>query len=414
MTQHVFSVPLNYAKPHDEKLEVFARELVALDKQTQDLPYLVYLQGGPGSESPRPVSSSGWVRRALKDYRVLLLDQRGTGLSSPITFQTLEPFSSVDQAEYLVHFRADNIVRDAEFIRNELLDSAAWSLLGQSFGGFCALRYLSDAPEHLKEVFITGGIASLTRPADDVYEATYKVLEQKNKAFFARYPKAQNLCQDIANHLLEYDISLPNGQRFTVEQFQQFGMLLGNGIGYEQLYYTLEHAFVSAKGKQTLSYTFLHDAFSTLGFLRQPLFSVLHEAIYAQETATNWSAQRIKPDAFNYASGQDFLFTSEMIYPWMFEQYQTLKPLKEVAEILAQKEDWPKLYDFEVLNQNTVPTAAAIYTNDLYVPLEYSLETVQQIPNLSTWVTSEYEHNGLRADGERILDKLITLVKTAC
>ena len=47
--------------------------------------------------------------------------------------------------------RADSIVRDAEALRQELLpgDGAAsrWAVLGQSFGGFCSLTYLSFAPE---------------------------------------------------------------------------------------------------------------------------------------------------------------------------------------------------------------------------------------------------------------------------
>lgn len=48
--------------------------------------------------------------------------------------------------------RADSIVADAELIReclNRDGDSAParWSLLGQSFGGFCAVQYLSVAPK---------------------------------------------------------------------------------------------------------------------------------------------------------------------------------------------------------------------------------------------------------------------------
>ena len=31
------------------------------------------------------------------------------------------------------------------------------------------------------------------------------------------------------------------------------------------------------------------------------------------------------------------------------------------------------------------------------------------VPTLKPWVTNEYEHNGLRADGDRILDRLIGL-----
>ena len=94
---------------------------------------------------------------------MLLLDQRGTGLSSPVTAQSLRSIGYARaQAEYLRHFRADNIVRDAEAIRRQLVGDRPWSILGQSYGGFCALRYLSAAPEGLEAALITGGIPSLT------------------------------------------------------------------------------------------------------------------------------------------------------------------------------------------------------------------------------------------------------------
>lgn len=40
--------------------------------------------------------------------------------------------SAEDLAEYLKHFRADNIVNDAEFIRLRMVPEAApWTILGQ-------------------------------------------------------------------------------------------------------------------------------------------------------------------------------------------------------------------------------------------------------------------------------------------
>ena len=51
------------------------------------------------------------------------------------------------QADYLMHFRADSIVKDAESIRRELVgDEEPWSVLGQSYGGFCAVHVSVDPP----------------------------------------------------------------------------------------------------------------------------------------------------------------------------------------------------------------------------------------------------------------------------
>jgi hypothetical protein len=58
-----------------------------------------------------------------------------------------------------------------------------------------------------------------------------------------------------------------------------------------------------------------------------------------------------------------------------------------------------------------VPVAAAIYTDDMYVERAFSERTAAVIRGLRPWITSEYEHNGLRADGDRILGHLIDLAR---
>src|SRR5215470_8119657 len=107
ITNHEYLVPLDHLKPNADKIKVFAREIVAAELQTnRDLPWLVFFQGGPGFPSPRPDTKSGWLKRAVKDYRVLLLDQRGTGLSTPVTFQTLAHMKSGnEQTQYLTNFQ---------------------------------------------------------------------------------------------------------------------------------------------------------------------------------------------------------------------------------------------------------------------------------------------------------------------
>ena len=88
LNDRFFAVPLDHQRPDGEQIEVFAREVAAAAKTDARQPWLVFLQGGPGGASPRPVGRESWLDRALKDYRVLLLDQRGTGRSTPATRQT--------------------------------------------------------------------------------------------------------------------------------------------------------------------------------------------------------------------------------------------------------------------------------------------------------------------------------------
>src|SRR5580765_201348 len=154
LTDHEFELPLDHARTGGERIVVFAREVAAEDGGER--PFLVFFQGGPGHEPPRPADakSPGWLARALKDYRVLLLDHRGTGRSTPVG--SLPGLSPEDQARYLELHRADSIVRDAEHVRREL-GIERWSVLGQSFGGFCVCTYLSVAPDGLHKAYVTGG-----------------------------------------------------------------------------------------------------------------------------------------------------------------------------------------------------------------------------------------------------------------
>lgn len=411
---HEFTVPLDYSQPDGEQLTLFVRELVTPANEHAALPYLIYFQGGPGAGAPRPEGNRGWWKRALQEYRVLLLDQRGTGRSTPVTAQTLARFAtSQAQAAYLKHFRADNIVRDAEHIRVELLGAEGqWSALGQSYGGFCLTLYLSAAPQGLREVIITGGLPSLTRPVDDVYRATYQRVLEKNRLYYERYPEDVAHVQAIVRHLQEHDVRLPDGARLTPRRFQQLGLAFGASDGFEQIHYLLEDAFIEGAQGRELSYVFLRHFEAAQNFETNPIFAILHEAIYCQAFASQWSAERVRAEYPQFEPDPDrqVLFTGEMIYPWMFDEYPQLQPLKAAAELLAADADWPLLYDINTLRANRVPCVAAVYYNDMYVERAYSEETAANIGGIKLWITNQYEHNALRADGEAVLDRLLGML----
>ena len=397
LTNHRLKVPLDHDDQSGATIEIFAREIALPD--AADKPYLVFLQGGPGGESPRPSTDPvgpGFVERAVRDYRLLLLDQRGTGLSTPV--DGLEGMSAQEQADYLVNFRADSIVRDCEVLREHLLVEQ-WSLLGQSFGGFCSLHYLSRSPDSLREVFFTGGIPPVGMPVDEVYAATYERTAELVERHYARFPGDRDAVRRVVELCDVGAVKLPDGTSLSARRFRQIGNGLGMSYGSEQLHYLLE--------RDPRSPMFGAVASAMLPFPSwTPIYTVLHEACYADGGVTGWSCERVMPSCYR---DDITMLTAEHPFPWLLDEVPGLRPLKEAADLLAAHE-WPQLYDADALARTDVPCAAAIYYDDPYVLREHSTATAQLLPQMHPWITNEYLHDGLRADG-RVLDRLIELVK---
>ncbi|MFD9075649.1 alpha/beta fold hydrolase [Streptomyces lasiicapitis] len=421
-TDHVFTVPLDHARPDGPTIEVFAREVAARSRAGEragegageKLPWLLYLQGGPGGKSPRPSHGSpGWLDRALKTHRVLLLDQRGTGRSTPVTARAAARIADPKRlAAHLTHFRADAIVDDAELIRRRLCGDEPWETLGQSYGGFVTLTYLSRAPHALKAAYVTGGLPGLDATADDVYARTYPRVRDRVRQFYDRYPDDADRLRRIADLLATTDVRLPDGDRLTVRRLRALGLAFGMGDGFERVHWLLDEA-LDAHGE--LSDTFLHQVMNVTGFHDNPLFAVLQETIYGQGSfATRWAADRALPGLPEFADDADpLLLTGEMIYPWMFREIRALRPFADAADILADKTDWSPLYDRAALAANKVPLAAAVYYDDMYVDAGLSLATARAVGSTRVWVTNEWEHDGITASGGRVLSRLMELAREA-
>ncbi|MQT03202.1 alpha/beta hydrolase, partial [Streptomyces jumonjinensis] len=53
LTDRYFTVPLDHTDPGGEQLELYGREVVAASRAADELPWLVYLEGGPGHGARR-------------------------------------------------------------------------------------------------------------------------------------------------------------------------------------------------------------------------------------------------------------------------------------------------------------------------------------------------------------------------
>lgn len=402
VSEHEVTVPLDHANPSAGEITVFAREVWAADGA--DRPWLAYLHGGPGHENHRPTFSPptpGWLGRALRDYRVVLLDVRGTGRSTPIPAHSGTPEAV---ARRLTLFRADAVVRDAELVRRAVCGDQPWSVLGESAGGFALLTYLTLHPEGVAEALFAGGLPPVGQPVEQVYRATHAGMIARSHAYYQRYPDDRQRVAALHTRLADHDVRLPGGDRLTGHRLRQLGILLGTTGGEERLHYLLE--------RDPTSPGFLHDvAAATPWSARDIGHTVLHESCWADGHATAWAAHRTRPADYDT---DPTLFTGEHVYPWMLDPdagYRDLANWRDVAEVLAAH-PWPRLYDEQRLAASQVPSAAVIYTDDAYVPAELSLQTTQLIPTIRVWADDTHRHDGLDIDGEKILDQLITLVRS--
>ncbi|MFF2270845.1 alpha/beta fold hydrolase [Agromyces sp. NPDC058136] len=407
-------VPLDWDDPAGETIRVFARELVDARRAHERLPLLVYLQGGPGGKSPRPTGREGFLAAALGRFRVVLPDQRGTGRSTPLDGESFARFDAAEQARRLALHRADSIVRDLEALRARHYDGEPWWTLGQSYGGFLTLHYLSVAPEAITAAAIAGGLPSIEPSADEVYARTFPRVLAKNAAFDRRFPHLGEVVGRVADHVEANEVRLPDGDLLTVRRLQTLGFDFGMAVGFDRVHWVFDEAWADAT-EDRLSATFLAEVQRLTGFERNPLFIALQESIYGPGP-TGWAAERARAARPEFDSAaRPLRFTGEMVFPWMFDEIRALRGFGAGVERLAETDTPIALYDPVRLAANEVPVQAAVYHDDMYVDAGLSLETAARVGGLETWITNEFEHDGLHQGdvAERLFAALEVRLGTA-
>ncbi|KAJ3565185.1 hypothetical protein NP233_g7803 [Leucocoprinus birnbaumii] len=362
----------------------------------------------------------------IDSKQILWLDQRGTGLSTPLTPDTLPARIKTDEeiADYLKHFRQDNIVRDCEAIRHVILghkenpEDRKWTLLGQSFGGFCIITYLSYFSEGIKEAFLTGGLAPLVNDPDAVYGSLVQRVIKRNEIYYAKYPKDIKRVRDIVAYLEINDVVLPNGGRLTPNRWQHLGIDFGMSGGIDRIHQLVFRASRELETIGKIGYKTLQSIQQAQSYDGNPLYAILHEAIYCQGQSSRWSAERaISQHAqFSWAhvkglgSSELLLFTGEMIFSSMFDDYANLRPWKKAAELIAQT-TWGPLYDLEKLAQNEVKVSAVTYFDDMYVDFNFAQDTASKIKGTEQYITNQLFHDGVREDCKDVMKRLFQLSK---
>ena len=453
---HSIDVPLDWTghEPGQafdgETIKLFYRVVTAPEHVHDDLPLLIFLQGGPGGAGPRLNSptSDGWIEEAIRHFRVILPDQRGTGRSSRVDTRAMARIAAAHdddaaagaraQADYLKKFLADSIVRDFEHLRLTEFGGRKWVTMGQSYGGFLTLTTLSLFPAGVIASFTTGGIPHVPADAAEVYEHTFPRMVRKTTQFYERYPQDKErvaaiadklpttaevaefvgkLTDSVLNPMAGTDVEhrlgviagmaahgfplMPNGDPLTIERFQCLGSDFGMNPSFERVHWILDDAFLdgdgSASADSPLSDEFLTKVMNATS--SRPLYWPLQEFIYANgelDEPIRWAAQRVRDGKPEFGADERPLnFTGEAMFPWMFEQESALRPFRPAMDLLMEDTHFGVIYDEDQLARNEVPLQAAVYFDDMYVDSGLQLDTLSRVGNSHYWTTNEFEHDGL-------------------
>lgn len=141
------------------------------------------------------------------------------------------------------------------------------------------------------------------------------------------------------------------------------------------------------------------------------LYAILHEPIYCEGQAPNWSAERLQSEfpEFDLDREGPIYFTGEMIFSHMFEDYAELRKVQEVAKMVAADTQWPALFDEQQLAKNEVPVYAASYIEDMYVHTDLAMETAKKIKGCKVFTTNVMFHNAIRSRMDEVFKQAFAL-----
>ena len=245
---------------------------------------------GPGLRPrvrSRP-SSPTWLERALEDYRVLLLDQRGTGRSTPVG--ALEGMSAQEQADYPgtsartgscampAHSRRARdraVERSGTELRRLLRHALLVGFSGRPGRGLSDWRAAASRGSPGRH--LPGDVPPGARPEPLVLRALSRGSRARPQR--RRAPRCGGS-------------EAPVGRPSDVMPLSR----AREHARHERRLRAAAHIVELPVG----SPAFVHDVegMATLAFGRNPIYAVLHEACYGQGYATKWSAERTLPTTF--------------------------------------------------------------------------------------------------------------------
>lgn len=186
------ALPENPAEPDGRRIELHIAVLRARTAEPAPDP-VFFIAGGPGQSAiDGYFAMAGAFRQVLGRRDIVLVDQRGTGRSNPLTCPTLEdPLAVAPPVEELRRGMFDclaGLEADPRFYTTSVavddLDRARaalgveqLNLYGISYGTRVALHYLREYPDHVRSVVLDGVVPTDLNLGPDIARAAQAALD---------------------------------------------------------------------------------------------------------------------------------------------------------------------------------------------------------------------------------------------
>lgn len=262
-----------------------------------------------------------------------------------------------------------------------------------------------------------------------MYKATFQQVIQENEKYYEEYDTDVGLVRDIVAKLeenLQTFITLEDSKEIkhtvTGRTFLTVGRSLGAIEGHKKIHDLVElmSAELNKAGGKLSDDTF-NKYLECLSFNlhKRPLYGVMHESIYCygpKAPKSDWAAKRVAlgeyrdkfwwvDEKMDMREGlkthpEKLYFSGEMIYPFMLRcSGAAVSRFDKVANELAEKDNWPQLYDLDQLRKNTVQGRAIAYLTDMYVARSLSDETADKVAGLAmvdSKITKGWSHKTIK------------------
>jgi pimeloyl-ACP methyl ester carboxylesterase len=337
-------VPENYQKPDGDKIAINFAVLPAIDN-SEYKPPLMFLAGGPGQAATELATLLNRVFRDVRKTRdIILVDQRGTGESHPLSCDFEEDgsvysditkdFKVSDVTECISQFKGDlsqfnseNAIRDFDAIR-AALGHEKINIYGGSYGTRAGLVYMRMFPESLESV-VLDGVGPVEVPiglfGKSVARSFNLIVENcnKSKSCHTAFPNLAAELQQVKARLAQAPVKLDI-------QHPRLGTPTKFVLDDEKFLSHLRMQLYSVRGRSlvplVINQAYLGNYQPLIGLMastegEQQVYTGLHFNIVCNEDAPKISEKMKATDADNNFDGATGHFIFDNICP-LFPQYR--------------------------------------------------------------------------------------------